>query len=96
MLGVTGTGRDDADELALLAAELGSDGVFLDTLKQADSRLIARLQEGERPQLLVDWESGVDGDVDPDLEDFCDRLLLQLGAAGQADDDVAVVALRRG
>jgi hypothetical protein len=33
--------------------------------------------------------------VDPDLEDFCDRLLLQLGAAGQADDDVAVVALRR-
>jgi len=37
----------------------------------------------------------VAGDVDPDLEDFCDRLLLQLGAAGQADDDVAVVALRR-
>jgi CheY-like chemotaxis protein len=37
----------------------------------------------------------VTGQPDPDLEDFCDRLLLQLGAAGQADDDVAVVALRR-
>ncbi|MFI5894190.1 SpoIIE family protein phosphatase [Actinoplanes sp. NPDC051513] len=37
----------------------------------------------------------VTGEPDPDLEDFCDRLLLQLGAAGQADDDVAVVALRR-
>jgi CheY-like chemotaxis protein len=37
----------------------------------------------------------VAAEVDPDLEDFCDRLLLRLGAAGQADDDVAVVALRR-
>ena len=34
-------------------------------------------------------------EVDEDLEDFCDRLLLQLGAAGQADDDIAVVAVRR-
>ncbi|WP_433299820.1 SpoIIE family protein phosphatase [Actinoplanes sp. CA-030573] len=33
--------------------------------------------------------------VEDELDDFCDRLLLQLGAAGQADDDVAVVALRR-
>jgi CheY-like chemotaxis protein len=37
----------------------------------------------------------VAAEVDPDLEDFCDRLLLRLGAAGQADDDVAVVAVRR-
>jgi len=37
----------------------------------------------------------VAAEVDPDLEDFCDRLLLRLGAAGQAGDDVAVVAIRR-
>jgi hypothetical protein len=39
--------------------------------------------------------SGAAAEVEPDLDDFCDRLLLQLGAAGQAGDDVAVVALRR-
>ena len=33
--------------------------------------------------------------VDAELDHFCDRLLLQLGAAGQAEDDVAVVAIRR-
>jgi CheY-like chemotaxis protein len=37
----------------------------------------------------------VTAEVDPDLEDFCDRLLFRLGAAGQTGDDVAVVAIRR-
>jgi CheY-like chemotaxis protein len=32
--------------------------------------------------------------VDPDLERFCDRLLLELGGAG-SEDDIAIVAVRR-
>lgn len=50
--GTRRTGHDDAEELALLTAELGSDGVFLDTLKQADDRLIRALRSAEKPQLL--------------------------------------------
>ncbi|BDZ46307.1 hypothetical protein [Naasia aerilata] len=50
--GTRRTGNDDAAELALLTAELGTDGVFLDTLKQADDRLISALRSGRRPQLL--------------------------------------------
>jgi serine phosphatase RsbU (regulator of sigma subunit) len=37
----------------------------------------------------------VAGQVEPDLDAFCRRLLLQLGGAGQQADDIAVVALRR-
>jgi CheY-like chemotaxis protein len=33
--------------------------------------------------------------VEPDLDDFCRRLLTQLGGTGQQADDIAVVALRR-
>ncbi|GAA0521905.1 hypothetical protein Ade02nite_63740 [Paractinoplanes deccanensis] len=33
--------------------------------------------------------------VEPDLNDFCRRLLTQLGGTGQQADDIAVVALRR-
>jgi len=42
----TGTrraGHDDADELALLAKELGADGMFLDTMKEGDARLVSAL-----------------------------------------------------
>jgi CheY-like chemotaxis protein len=39
--------------------------------------------------------AGVARQVEPDLDAFCRRLLLQLGGAGQQADDIAVVALRR-
>jgi CheY-like chemotaxis protein len=35
------------------------------------------------------------GSVEPDLDAFCQRLLVQLGGSGQQADDIAVVALRR-
>ncbi|MEI3845624.1 MULTISPECIES: SUMF1/EgtB/PvdO family nonheme iron enzyme [Microbacterium] len=54
----TGTrrGRDDATELAALVADLGADGVFLDTLKKADPELVARLDEA-RPGIVLEGES---------------------------------------
>lgn len=51
-VGTRRTGRDDAHELAALTGELRVDGVFLDTLKQADDRLIQRLRASDPPQLL--------------------------------------------
>lgn len=51
----TGTRRaphDDAEELALLAAELGADGMFLDTMKEGDSRLVSALLTNDPPQVL--------------------------------------------
>ena len=51
----TGTRRaphDDAEELALLAAELGADGMFLDTMKEGDSRLVSALLTNQPPQVL--------------------------------------------
>lgn len=51
----TGTRRaphDDAAELALLAGELRADGMFLDTMKEGDSRLVSALLSNEPPQVL--------------------------------------------
>ena len=51
----TGTRRaphDDATELALLASELGADGMFLDTMKEGDSRLVSALLDNHPPQVL--------------------------------------------
>ncbi|MFB2597025.1 SUMF1/EgtB/PvdO family nonheme iron enzyme [Herbiconiux sp. P17] len=51
----TGTRRaphDDATELALIVGELGVDGVFLDTMKEGDSRLIDSLLDARPPQVL--------------------------------------------
>ena len=51
----TGTRRadhDDADELALIVGELGVDGVFLDTMKEGDRRLIDALRNTRPPQVL--------------------------------------------
>jgi hypothetical protein len=51
----TGTRRaahDDATELALIVEELGVDGVFLDTMKEGDSRLIDSLLNATPPQVL--------------------------------------------
>jgi hypothetical protein len=51
----TGTRRapnDDATELALLAAELRADGMFLDTMKEGDARLVEALLTNEPPQVL--------------------------------------------
>ncbi|MCS5732804.1 formylglycine-generating enzyme family protein [Herbiconiux daphne] len=50
--------RDDAAELALVAGELGVDGVFLDTMKEGDSRLIDTLSNAE-PPLVLEGESRV-------------------------------------
>ena len=54
----TGTRRaaDDASELAALIADLGADGVFLDTLKKADPELVARLEQA-RPGIVLEGES---------------------------------------
>ena len=41
-----GGAADDAAELAAVVAELGADGVFLDTLKKADAELVARAGGG--------------------------------------------------
>ncbi|RNE62244.1 SUMF1/EgtB/PvdO family nonheme iron enzyme [Cryobacterium tepidiphilum] len=51
----TGTRRpanDDPEELALLVGELRVDGVFLDTMKEGDSRLIDALHAADPPQVL--------------------------------------------
>jgi hypothetical protein len=51
----TGTRRaphDDATEPALLASELGADGMFLDTMKEGDSRLVSALLDNDPPQVL--------------------------------------------
>ncbi|MFC4852329.1 SUMF1/EgtB/PvdO family nonheme iron enzyme [Actinophytocola glycyrrhizae] len=51
----TGTRRpphDDATELAQLASELGTDGMFLDTMKEGDSRLVSALLGNDPPQVL--------------------------------------------
>ncbi|WP_129337325.1 SUMF1/EgtB/PvdO family nonheme iron enzyme [Cellulomonas endophytica] len=52
----TRRGGPDAEELAALVADLGADGVFLDTLKKADPDLVARL-EAARPGLVLEGES---------------------------------------
>ena len=54
----TGTRRagDDLTELAALVAELGADGVFLDTLKKAEPELVARLEQA-RPGIVLEGES---------------------------------------
>lgn len=49
---------DDADELAKMTAELGVDGVFLDTMKQGDSKLIETLLNAAAPQ-VIEGESRV-------------------------------------
>ncbi|WP_431277750.1 SUMF1/EgtB/PvdO family nonheme iron enzyme [Leifsonia poae] len=51
----TGTRRaagDDPEELARLVEDLGVDGVFLDTMKEGDSRLINALLGATPPQVL--------------------------------------------
>ncbi|HEY1093738.1 MAG TPA: SUMF1/EgtB/PvdO family nonheme iron enzyme [Glycomyces sp.] len=50
--GTRRTGRSDAEELAALVAELGVDGVFLDTLKEGDANLTRALTEATPPQVL--------------------------------------------
>ncbi|WP_027943448.1 SUMF1/EgtB/PvdO family nonheme iron enzyme [Amycolatopsis taiwanensis] len=52
----TRRGRDDVTELAALVADLGADGVFLDTLKKAEPELVARL-EAARPGIVLEGES---------------------------------------
>ncbi|WP_448060860.1 SUMF1/EgtB/PvdO family nonheme iron enzyme [Cellulomonas hominis] len=48
--------RDDATELAALVGELGADGVFLDTLKEANPALVDALERA-RPGLALEGES---------------------------------------
>ncbi len=48
--------RDDATELAALVADLGADGVFLDTLRKAEPELVDRL-EAARPGVVLEGES---------------------------------------
>jgi hypothetical protein len=52
----TRRGEDDLTELAALVADLGADGVFLDTLKKAEPELVARL-ESARPGIVLEGES---------------------------------------
>lgn len=54
----TGTrrGAPDAEELAALVADLGADGVFLDTLKEGDPDLVAALREAN-PAVVLEGES---------------------------------------
>lgn len=47
---------DDITELAAVVADLGADGVFLDTLKKADPDLVARL-DAARPGVVLEGES---------------------------------------
>lgn len=63
--GTRRTGREDAEELAALVAELGADGVFLDTLKEGDAKLTRALAETDPPQVL-EGESRV---PNPRIED---------------------------
>ncbi len=51
-VGTRRTDHDDPQELAAIASELGSDGVFLDTMKEAGSNLVGTLREAEPPQAL--------------------------------------------
>ncbi|WP_440710938.1 SUMF1/EgtB/PvdO family nonheme iron enzyme [Herbiconiux sp. YIM B11900] len=51
-IGTRRAAHDDATELALLVAELGVDGVFLDTMKEGDSHLIRSLLSATPPQVL--------------------------------------------
>lgn len=44
--------HDDAGELAILVRELAVDGVFLDTLKEADHALVETLRSTDPPQAL--------------------------------------------
>lgn len=55
-----GDSRDggDADRIAELVAELGADGVFLDTLREAGPELVARLQK-LRPGPVLEGETKV-------------------------------------
>lgn len=50
--GTRRTGRSDADELSALVAELGVDGVFLDTMKEGDFALVQALRSTTPPQVL--------------------------------------------
>lgn len=50
--GTRRTGRTDANDCADLLAETGADGLFLDTLKQGDTRLLAALAGLRRPVVL--------------------------------------------
>jgi CheY-like chemotaxis protein len=43
----------------------------------------------------LDALAGAAATIEPDLDAFCRRLLVQLGGPGQQADDIAVVALRR-
>jgi sulfatase-modifying factor enzyme 1 len=52
----TRRGRDDLTELSELVAELGADGVFLDTLKKAEPEFVSRL-EAARPGIVLEGES---------------------------------------
>lgn len=57
--------REDPEELAALTTELGVDGVFLDTMKEGNSRLVTALQGTQPPQVL-EGESRV---PNPRIED---------------------------
>ncbi|CAM3943019.1 SUMF1/EgtB/PvdO family nonheme iron enzyme [Kibdelosporangium persicum] len=52
----TRRGGDDLTELASLVADLGADGVFLDTLKKAEPEFVERL-EAARPGIVLEGES---------------------------------------
>ncbi|MEU8632060.1 SUMF1/EgtB/PvdO family nonheme iron enzyme [Amycolatopsis sp. NPDC048633] len=52
----TRRGDDDLTELAALVADLGADGVFLDTLKKAEPDFVERL-EAARPGIVLEGES---------------------------------------
>jgi hypothetical protein len=52
----TRRGRGDLTELASLVADLGADGVFLDTLKKAEPEFVDRL-DAARPGIVLEGES---------------------------------------
>ncbi|ONI77816.1 hypothetical protein ALI144C_30745 [Actinosynnema sp. ALI-1.44] len=52
----TRRGDDDLTELASLVADLGADGVFLDTLKKAEPEFVERL-DAARPGIVLEGES---------------------------------------
>lgn len=52
----TRRGEDDVTELSAIVADLGADGVFLDTLKKAEPELVARLERA-RPGVVLEGES---------------------------------------
>jgi len=52
----TRRGRDDLAELASLVADLGADGVFLDTLKKAEPEFVERLERA-KPGIVLEGES---------------------------------------